>query len=279
MSRNNPDLGNGLSCVSDAPARPSSSSRGQVPALRLAGLYKAFGETIAVDHIDLSVPAGAFYGLVGPNGAGKSTALSMAIGLLRPDAGIARILGVDVWKEPVRAKKLIGALPDGLSLPEHLTGREILTYLGLLRGMEPDVVDQRAADLLTVLALTDAEHTLAIDYSGGMRKKLGLATALLHSPRLLILDEPLEEVDPVSATTIETLLRRFVAAGGSVIFSSHVMALVEQLCDQVAVIAKGRVVASGSLEQVRDGMTLEERFAQLVGAAANSGLELPWLAS
>jgi ABC-2 type transport system ATP-binding protein len=268
-----------MPCIADEQTCPSSSSAGQVPALNLVGLYKAFGETIAVDHIDLRVPAGAFYGLVGPNGAGKSTALSMAIGLLRPDAGIVRILGVDAWKEPVRAKKLIGALPDGLSLPEYLTGREILTYLGLLRGMEPDVVDQRAADLLAVLQLTDAERTLVIDYSTGMRKQLGLATALLHNPRLLILDEPLEAVDPVSASTIESILRRFVAAGGSVIFSSHVMALVEQLCDQVAVIAKGRVVTSGSLEQVRDGMTLERRFARLVGAGFNGGKELPWLGS
>ena len=279
MTRNNPHPGNDLSLVSSTCPQPSALSKRQVPALQLTGLYKIFGETIAVDHIDLSVPAGSFFGLVGPNGAGKTTSMSMAVGLLRPDAGIARIFGIDIWKEPILAKKLIGVLPDGLSLPERLTGREILTYLGVLRGLEADVVAQRAEELLAVLELTDAERTLLIDYSTGMRKKLGLATALLHNPKLLILDEPLEAVDPVSASTIKTLLRRFVAAGGSVIFSSHVMALVEQLCDQVAVLAKGRVVASGSLEQVRDGMTLEDRFVQLVGARPSGGKELSWLTS
>jgi ABC-2 type transport system ATP-binding protein len=224
------------------------------------------------NHRQGNDPADSFFGLVGPNGAGKTTLLSMAVGLLRPDAGMARIFGIDVWKEPVHAKKLIGVLPDGLSLPERLTGREILTYLGLLRGLE-------AEELLAVLDLTDAEHTLVIDYSTGMRKKIALASALLHNPRLLILDEPLEAVDPVAASTIKTLLRRFVVAGGWGIFSSHVMALVEQLCEQVAVIAKGHVVASGALEQVRDGMTLEDRFVQLVGARTSGGEELSWLAS
>ena len=279
MARNNPRQGNDPSAVSDTRTHPSASGKGQVPALQLTGLYKAFGETIAVDHIDLRVPAGLFFGLVGPNGAGKTTLLSMAVGLLRPDAGMAWIFGIDVWKELVHAKKLIGVLPDGLSLPERLTGREILTFLGLLRGLEAEVVARRAEELLAVLDLTDTERTLVIDYSTGMRKKIGLATALLHNPRLLILDEPLEAVDPVAASTIKTLLRRFVVAGGSVIFSSHVMALVEQLCDQVAVIAKGHVVASGALEQVRDGMTLEDRFVQLVGARTSGGEELSWLAS
>ncbi len=279
MTRNTPHLGNELSLVPDTRPQPSALSNGQVPALQLTGLYKAFGQTIAVDHLDLRVPAGSFFGLVGPNGAGKTTALSMAVGLLRPDAGGARIFGIDVWKEPVQAKQLIGVLPEGLSLPERLTGRELLTYLGVLRGLEAHVVARRAEDLLAVLELTDAERTLLIDYSTGMRKKLGLATALLHTPRVLVLDEPFEAVDPVSASTIKTLLRRFAAAGGSVLFSSHVMALVEQLCDQVAVLAKGRVVASGSLEQVRDGMTLEDRFIQLVGGRHSAGKELSWLAS
>ena len=250
-----------------------------IPALQLTSLSKTFGETIAVDALDLSVPAGSFFGLVGPNGAGKTTSLSMAVGLLRPDTGTARIFGIDIWKEPVQAKKLIGVLPDGLSMPERLTGRELLTYFGLLRGLSASLVAQRAEELLSVLELTNAEHTLVIDYSTGMRKKIGLATAMLHNPRLLILDEPLEAVDPVSASTIKSLLRRFVAAGGSVVFSSHVMALVEQLCDQVAVVAKGHVVASGPLERVRGGMTLEERFIQLVGMSHKGGEELSWLAS
>ena len=279
MTRNTPHPGNDLALVTSTFPQPPALSKRSVPALQLTELYKTFGETIAVDHIDLRVPAGSFFGLVGPNGAGKTTSLSMAVGLLRPDFGVARIFGIDIWKEPILAKQLIGVLPDGLSMPERLTGREILTYLGALRGLEAGVVAQRAEELLAVLELTDTEHTLLIDYSTGMRKKLGLATALLHNPKLLVLDEPLEAVDPISASTIKTLLRRFVAAGGSVIFSSHVMALVEQLCDHVAVLAKGRVVASGSLEQVRAGMSMEDRFVQLVGGRHGGGKELSWLTS
>jgi ABC-2 type transport system ATP-binding protein len=249
-------------------------------ALRLLGLTKTFGGKRAVDGIDLRVPGGSFFGLVGPNGAGKTTSLSMAVGLLRPDAGRAEIFGVDVWSDPVRAKELIGVLPDGLGMPERLTGREVLTYLGLLRGMAPDVVARRTRELLEVLELDRAERTLVLEYSTGMRKKIGLATALLHAPRLLVLDEPLEAVDPVSAATIKVILQRFVAAGGSVVFSSHVMPVVEQLCDQVAVVAGGKVVAAGPLDEVRGGTTLENRFVDLVGGGqAVSAGELSWLAS
>ncbi|SCG47116.1 ABC transporter ATP-binding protein [Micromonospora zamorensis] len=249
------------------------------PALRLIGLSKAFGDKRAVDHIDLEVPGGSFFGLVGPNGAGKTTSLSMAVGLLRPDSGRAEIFGVDVWADPVRAKELIGVLPDGLGMPERLTGREVLSYLGLLRGMEPEAVAKRSQDLLEVLELDRADSTLVLEYSTGMRKKIGLATALLHAPKLLVLDEPLEAVDPVSAATIKVILQRFVAAGGSVVFSSHVMPVVEQLCDHVAVVTGGRVVASGPLDEVRGGSSLENRFVDLVGGQPVSAGELSWLAS
>jgi ABC-2 type transport system ATP-binding protein len=250
-----------------------------VPALRLIGLSKSFGEKAAVDGIDLLVPAGSFFGLVGPNGAGKTTSLSMAVGLLRPDGGRAEIFGVDVWSEPARAKALMGVLPDGLSMPERLTGRELLIYLGLLRGLNPDALTRRADELLAVLELDGADRTLVLEYSTGMRKKIGLATALLHAPRLLVLDEPLEAVDPVSAATIKLILQRFVAGGGSVVFSSHVMPVVEQLCDHVAVVAGGRVVASGPLDEVRAGQSLEDRFVDLVGGQPVSAEELSWLAS
>ena len=255
------------------------SDTGGGPALEFAGLFKRFGDNVAVDHIDLEVPPGSFFGLVGPNGAGKTTALSMAVGLLRPDGGTVRIFGHDVWADPVGAKELIGVLPDGMALPDRLTGREILRYLGLLRGMSREVVEQRAAELLRVLELDQAEDTAVVDYSTGMRKKITLATALLHSPRLLLLDEPFEAVDPVSAATIRTILQRFVAAGGSVIFSSHVMALVERLCDHVAVIAKGKVVAAGSLAEVSGGQSLEDAFVHIVGAKAGGAEGLAWLAS
>src|SRR3984885_5322645 len=252
---------------------------GSVPALQFAGLTKRFGENVAVDHIDLVVPPGSFFGLVGPNGAGKTTSLSMAVGLLRPDAGTVTIFGRDVWADPVAAKALIGVLPDGLALPDRLSGREILLYLGLLRGMSREVVLQRADELLRVLELDGAEGTPVVDYSTGMKKKITLATALLHSPRLLLLDEPFEAVDPVSAATIRTILQRFVAAGGSVIFSSHVMALVERLCDHLAVLTAGRVVASGSLDEVRGVQSLEDAFVGIVGARTDGAEGLSWLAS
>ncbi len=246
-------------------------------ALEISGLSKTFGDKVAVDGIDLVVPQGSFYGLVGQNGAGKTTTLSMAVGLLRPDAGGSRIFGADVWTDPSTAKALVGVLPDGLAMPERLTGREVLTYLGLLRGLPRDVVAERAHELLAVLELDEAEKTLVIEYSTGMRKKIGLAIALLHAPRLLVLDEPFEAVDPVSAATIKTILRGFVAGGGSIVLSSHVMALVEQLCDHVAVIDKGRVAVAGPLEQVRGGQSLEDTFVGLVGASDLGAKELTWL--
>lgn len=256
-----------------------STAGGDVPALEFSGLTKEFGGTAVVDAIDLAVPAGSFFGLVGPNGAGKTTSLLMASGLLRPDGGRVRVFGHDVWQDPVRAKGLMGVLPDGLALPDRLTGREVLTYLGLLRGMPREVVDERAEELIAVLDLGGAETTVVVDYSTGMRKKITLAVALLHAPRLLVLDEPFEAVDPVSAATIRTILQRFVRGGGSVVFSSHVMALVEQLCDHVAVIAEGRVVACGALDDVRGDQRLEDAFVDIVGARTGGGEGLSWLAS
>jgi ABC-2 type transport system ATP-binding protein len=246
-------------------------------ALEISGLFKQFGEKVAVDHVHLNVPQGSFYGLVGQNGAGKTTTLSMAVGLLRPDGGSARIFGADVWSDPAKAKSLVGVLPDGMAMPERLTGREALTFLGLLRGLSREVVDQRAGELLSVLELDDAERTLVIEYSTGMRKKIGLATALLHAPRLLVLDEPFEAVDPVSAATIKTILRGFVAGGGSIVLSSHVMALVEQLCDHVGVIDRGKVAAAGPLDEVRGAGSLEDAFVSLVGGSDGGSKELSWL--
>ncbi|WP_414942875.1 ABC transporter ATP-binding protein [Amycolatopsis sp. cmx-11-51] len=218
-------------------------------ALELSGLVKVFGVHRAVDGVDLTVPAGSFYGLVGPNGAGKTTSLLTAVGLLRPDEGTARVFGHDVWRDPLGAKELVGVLPDGLALPERLTGREFLTYLGLLRGLGEEMVVRRADELLAVFEL-DSTRASVLEYSTGMRKKISLAAALLHAPKLLVLDEPFEAVDPVSAATIRTILERFVAGGGSVILSSHVMVLVEQLCSHVGIIARGRVAAAGTLAEV-----------------------------
>jgi ABC-2 type transport system ATP-binding protein len=238
---------------------------------------KRFDDVLAVAGIDLDVPAGSFFGLLGPNGAGKTTTINMAVGLLRPDAGRAQVLGKDVWRDSTAAKRALGTLPDGVRLFDRLTGAELLQYTGLLRGMDRDVVADRSRDLLDVLDLAGAGRTLVVDYSAGMKKKIGLACALLHAPRLLVLDEPFEAVDPVSAALIRDILRRYAAGGGTVIFSSHVMAVVERLCSHVAILAGGRIRAVGGLDEVRGGRDLEELFVELVGGRTATGSELAWL--
>ncbi len=247
-----------------------------VPALALRGLAKRFGDKIAVNGISLDVPAGSFYGVVGPNGAGKTTTLSMATGLLRPDFGTAFIHGVDVWERPLEAKKLMGILPDGVRLFDRLSGEQLVSYAGLLRGMDRSVVQSRVQDLLAALDLGKDAGTLVVDYSAGMRKKIALASALIHAPRLLVLDEPFESVDPVSAANIRGILEQYVASGGTVIVSSHVMDLVQRMCDHVAVVSAGRVLAAGTVDEVRAGATLEDRFVALVGGGMHTG-GLEWL--
>ena len=252
---------------------------GMEQAFELVGLTKIFGDERAVDDLSLTVPKGSFFGMLGPNGAGKTTSLSMAVGLLRPDCGYGADLRSGRLAEPTKAKALVGVLPDGLGMPERLTGREVLTYLGLLRGLPEDEVAARTAELLEVLELDHEDDKQVIGYSTGMRKKLGLAIALLHAPRLLVLDEPFEAVDPVSAATIRTILNRFIAGGGSVVMSSHVMALVEQLCDRVAVVADGKVVAAGTVSEVQAGGSLEDAFVALVGASTRGAEGLSWLSA
>jgi ABC-2 type transport system ATP-binding protein len=245
------------------------------PALVARGLRKTFGPKVAVEHVDLDVAPGSFFGIVGPNGAGKTTSLRMATGLLRPDAGQVWVDGIDVWADPVRAKEIIGVLPEDLALFERLSGRELLEFHGALRNMPPRVVNDRAEELLDLLGLTDAADALVVDYSHGMRKKLVLAAALLHGPRLLFLDEPFEAIDPVSARAIRNLLAQFTATGSTIVFSSHVMELVERLCDHVAVLARGRIVWAGPLEQLRGDGTLEDAFVALVGES-DERPELSW---
>jgi ABC-2 type transport system ATP-binding protein len=247
----------------DLPAPHGSPLEG--PAIAIRGLGKRFGDVIAVKGIDLDVPRGSFFGLVGPNGAGKTTTLSMATGLLRPDAGNVLVLGHNVWDDPVAAKHLLGILPDGLRLFDRLTGLQLITYAGLLHGLTREVAAGRAAELIQALGLTEAQGKLVVDYSAGMTKKVTLATALVHAPRVLVLDEPFEAVDPVSAATIRSILADFVTAGGTVILSSHVMDLVERICSHVAVISNGLVLAQGTVDEVRAGTSLEQRFVDLVG--------------
>ena len=268
---NSPDGTDTVAALAGVSPGPAS-----VPALQMMGLVKAFDRKVAVDRLSLDIPVSSFYGIVGPNGAGKTTSLSMATGLLKPDAGHALVHGVDVWAEPSRAKALLGVLPDGLRTFDRLNGLELVTYSGLLRGLDRDVVVPRATELVKVLGLWDAGTTLVADYSAGMRKKVHLACAMVHSPSILILDEPFEAVDPISAQTIQAILRNYAAAGGTVVISSHVMATVERLCDHVAIINAGRVVAAGTTEQVAAGGDLEQRFTELVGAQVRTE-GLTWL--
>lgn len=233
--------------------------------LEVDGLVKRFGETTAVDDVSFSLAPGTFTGIVGPNGAGKTTTLSMITGLLRPSEGAVSIGGFDVWTDPVAAKRRVGVLPDRLHLFDRLTGAQLLYYTGVLHGLDRRTAIQRADELAHAFRVEHAMGRLVTDYSSGMVKKVALAAALIHSPRLLVLDEPFESVDPVSAANIEDILRQYTASGGTIIVSSHSMDLVQRMCDHVAVIAQGRLLASGTVDEVRGAQTLQDRFIDLVG--------------
>ncbi|KJQ54573.1 ABC transporter ATP-binding protein [Microbacterium sp. SA39] len=260
-------------------ASGASSERdgiGATEAISIRGLVKQFGDNRAVDGIDLTVPAGSFYGIVGPNGAGKTTTLSIVAGLLRPDEGSVVICGIDQARQPLAAKRVMGVLPDRLRTFDRLTGRQLLYYYGLLRGLGADVIEKRAADLARAFDLGDALSRVVSDYSAGMTKKIMLAGAMIHSPRVLVLDEPFESVDPVSSAVILDILRAYVSHGGTVILSSHGMDLVERVCSRVAIIVGGEVLAEGTIDEVRAGQTLEARFVELAGSSGEvEGLE--WL--
>jgi ABC-2 type transport system ATP-binding protein len=249
------------------------------PAIDVRGLRKSFEKKEAVAGVDLEIAAGSLAGLVGPNGAGKTTTLSMMTGLLRPDTGRIVINGLDVWADPAAAKAVIGVVPAEVRLFERLSGEELLEYAGRLRGLPATEARSRAAQLLDVLGLTDDAKRLVADYSTGMRKKAALGCALIHNPSVLFLDEPLEGVDPVSADVIRRLLTRLVGTGATVLFSSHVMELVEQICDHVSVIDKGKILATGTTDEVRGGKTLQQAFIDLVGSRAKDEEGLTWLGS
>lgn len=245
-------------------------------ALSAQGLVKVYDNLIAVADLSLDIPAGSFYGIVGPNGAGKTTMLTMATGLLRPDRGTALVHGIDVWQQRSEAQKLLGIMPDGMRLLSKLSGPDYLTHVAMLRGIDRATASSRAQELLTTLDLADSGSKLIADYSAGMTKKIALAGALIHNPRVVVLDEPFEAVDPVSAANIRSILQAFVAGGGTVVLSSHVMDTVEKLTTHVAVINHGQVVAAGTTAEVAAGKNLDERFAELVGATRhNEGLS--WL--
>ena len=246
-----------------------------VPAIEVADLTQRFGARLAVDRLSLSIPPGMFYGIVGPNGAGKTTALTAMCGLRRPTAGSVRVAGHDLRTAREAALAQLGVMMDGLSLPERLTAGEVLRYSAGLRGLDGGW-RSRAGDLLEILGLDAVPRTLIVEYSTGMRKKISLALALLHRPQVLVLDEPFEAIDPVSARSIEQVLTQYVDAGGTVVMSSHIMEFVERNCRRVAVVMDGRVLLEGPVEQVAAGSTLNERFVELMGA--DPVRPLGWLA-
>ena len=247
------------------------------PVLELDSLTKRFGHVTAVEDVSLALEPGTFTGIVGPNGAGKTTTLSMITGLLRPTAGRVLVAGIDVWKDPARAKRQMGVLPDRLHTFDRLTGAQLLYYTAVLHGLDRATARRRTEELADAFRVEHAMGRLVSDYSSGMLKKIALAAALIHAPRLLVLDEPFESVDPVSAMTVAQILRDFAAAGGTVLLSSHSMELVQRICDHVAVIVEGRLIAGGTVDEVRGDRSLQERFIDLAGGHAESIADLTWL--
>ncbi|QSB24793.1 ABC transporter ATP-binding protein [Curtobacterium sp. 24E2] len=250
-----------------APRATASKAPQKLQPVVLAadGLVKRYGQTLAVDEVDLEIRQGSIFGVVGPNGAGKTTTLSMITGLLRPDAGSVTVLDHDVWADPTAAKRSLGVLPDRLRLFDRLTGAQLLYYSATLRGLDGATARERSTDLAEAFGLGEALGRQVADYSVGMAKKIALAATLIHSPRVLVLDEPFESVDPVSAATITDILRRYTRGGGTVVLSSHSMELVQRTCDSVAIIVGGKVLASGTMAQVRGRKSLEDKFVELAG--------------
>jgi ABC-2 type transport system ATP-binding protein len=278
---------NGAGAPGPVPAGPLAQPGVYLPfpppdaAVATWGLTRAFGEKVAVNNLNLVVRRGEFFGFLGPNGAGKSTTIKMMVGLLRPSMGTVFIGGVDMWRDPLRAKQLIGVLPEQLNLYERLTGREIIELAGRLYDLPRDEVRRRTEALLSALMLRDDADKLVVDYSVGMRKKAALAAALIHRPQVLFLDEPFEGIDPVSSRAVRDILRDLTAAGTTIFFSSHIMEVVERLCTRVGIINAGQLVAEGTLAELRqragkDDQSLEDIFLRLVGANTREG-GLEWL--
>lgn len=250
-------------------------------AVETQGLTRDFGSVRAVDGIHLAVPIGSFYGFLGPNGAGKSTTIRCLTGLLRPTAGTMRILGMDPAADPVAIKRRIGVVPEDLALFDRLTAQETLTFVAQVHGLDAATARSRSADLLDVMDLNSAGTMLVTDFSHGMRKKLSLAAALLPAPRLLFLDEPFEGIDAVVSRQIKDLLLSFVARGGTIFLTSHILEIVERLSTHIGVIAKGRMVAQGPIDELRSagggGKSLEDLFISLVGGEARTRAALDWV--
>ncbi len=258
-----------------------------VPAIATQGLRRTFGPLTAVDNVNLVVEAGQFFGFLGPNGAGKSTTIKMLTGLLAPSAGTIQVLGTDLVTNPVEVKRQIGVVPEGMALVGRLTGPEYLNFVGRMYGLPRETAAQRSAELLEFMQLANDPKKLVADYSHGMQKKLALAAAVIHGPKVLFLDEPFEGVDAIAAGTLKSMLQGMISRGATIFLTSHVLEIVERLCSHVAIINRGQLVAQGSLDELRSGvqtqvhgnekLTLEEIFLQVVGGPTEASQELSWL--
>jgi ABC-2 type transport system ATP-binding protein len=248
-------------------------------AIETRKLTRFFNDFCAVNGIELVVERGTFYGFLGPNGAGKSTTIKMLTGLLAPSGGQMFVLGRNMLdaRESLDAKRHVGVIPEDLALFDNLTAREYLTFVGRIHLMPRDTIRSRSDELLSLLGLQDEEKKLTLEYSHGMKKKLAMAGALLANPDLLFLDEPFEGVDAVTSRVIRDLLTGFVSRGSTVFLTSHVLEIVERLCTHVGIIVKGQLVEQGSLEAIRRGGSLEDRFLQQAGAELDMAPRLNWL--
>jgi ABC-2 type transport system ATP-binding protein len=258
-------------------------------AIFTQSLTRRFGDFTAVEGVNLSVAPGQFYGFLGPNGAGKSTTIKMLTGLMAPTAGTMQILGLDLATHLAEVKGQIGVVPEGMALFGRLTGSEYLNFAGRMYGLGRETAAQRAAELLDFMELAGQPKTLITDYSHGMQKKLAMAAAVIHGPKVLFLDEPFEGVDAIASGTLKAMLQRMIARGVTIFLTSHVLEIVERLCTHVGIINNGHLVAQGSLDELRSGvsdgstalpgdkMTLEQFFLQTVGGSRSREQELSWL--
>ncbi len=260
-------------------------------AVETFDLVKRFGDFTAVDHITLRVRRGSFFGFLGPNGAGKSTTIKMLTGLLGPTSGKMRVLGRDLEMVPLEVKQRIGVVPEDLNLFERLTGAEMLAFTGRMYGLRKQEIAERAPELLELMELEAEPKKLIVEYSHGMKKKLSLACALIHRPEILFLDEPFEGIDAIASRTLKGLLSRLTERGLTVFLTSHVLEIVERLCSDIAIISQGKLLAFGSLEELKKGIrvnddgqhehpvSLEEYFIHIVGGTRSGNEEevLQWL--
>lgn len=248
------------------------------PALEVRELRKVYGDKAALDGLSLTVQRGCFFGFLGPNGAGKTTTIRMLMGLAPPTSGSMHILGRAMPEDHLAIKSRIGLVPDDTLLFDHLTGGEFIEFVGRMYGLGRPLARQRSGELLQLFELDGAGRKLIGEYSKGMRKRVALAAALIHRPELYLLDEPFEGVDAVGARLMKDILLDQVAHGATIFLTSHVLEVVERLCDRVAIINQGRLVVDGAMEDLRSGSeTLEDIFVRVVGGPAHGSESLDWL--